>query len=170
MSFQSVQKSYDEYVLRFDSFPDLIFIGNNVYRDLYDEFKKKPNWKVLFESKYKIDEIMGCKIVIVPSHYYDYRFDFFEFDDLEECKNKIFDEDFRRSSDYLTIMKNLPSIYDCKLWEASPPTMSDFDYCLNIPFAAIEQFKLENLTKSEIEERKSTYKIRKGIYEPESRF
>ncbi|RSO57744.1 hypothetical protein EA756_09695 [Acinetobacter lactucae] len=170
MSFKSLRKSYDEYVLRFDSFPDLIFIGNNVYRDLYDEFKNNPNWKVLFESKYKIDEIMGCKVVIVPSHYYDYRFDFFEFDDLEECKNKIFDEGFRRSSDYLTIMKNLPSIYDCKLWEASPPTKSDFDYCLNIPFAAIEQFKLENLTKSEIEERQSTYKIRKGIYEPESRF
>ncbi|MFX6133659.1 hypothetical protein ABTF13_16350 [Acinetobacter baumannii] len=170
MSFKSIQKSYDEYVLRFDSFPNLIFIGNNVYRDLYDEFKKSPNWKVVFESRYKIDSIMGCKVIIVPSYSYDYRFDFFEFDDLEECKNMIFDEDFRRSSDCLTIKKNLPSIYDCKLWDASPPTKSDFDYCLNIPFTAIEQFKLENLTKSEIEERKSTYKIIKGIYEPESRF
>lgn len=94
---------------------------------------------------------------------------FFEFDDLEDCKNKIFAEDFRRSSDYLVIMKNLPSINDCKPWEASPPTKS-FDYCLNIPFAAIDQFKLENLIKSEIEDRKSTYKIRKGIYEPEPRF
>ncbi|MDV4235858.1 hypothetical protein [Acinetobacter baumannii] len=170
MSLQSLQKSYDEYVLRFNSFPDLIFVGNNVYRDLYDELKKNTNWKVVFESRYKIDSIIGCKLVIVPSHHYDYRFDFFEFGDLEECKNMIFAEDFRRSSDYLSIMKNLPLIYDCKPWEASPPTKSDFDYCLNIPFAAIEQFKLENLTKNEIEERKSTYKIRKGIYEPESRF
>ncbi len=41
MSFKSIQKSYDEYVLKFNSFPDLIFVGNNVYRDLYDEVKKK---------------------------------------------------------------------------------------------------------------------------------
>ncbi|OCY52882.1 hypothetical protein [Acinetobacter pittii] len=169
MSLQSLQKSYDEYVLRFNSFPDLIFVGNNVYRDLYDEFKKNTNWKVVFESRYKIDSIIGCKLIIVPSYHYDYRFDFLEFDDLEECKNLIFDEDFRRSSDYMVINKNLLSISDCKPWEASPPTKS-FDYCLNIPFSAIDQFKLENLTKSEIEDRISTYKIRKGIYEPEPRF
>ena len=85
MSLQLLQKSYDEYVLRFNSFPDLIFVGNNVYRDLYDEFKN-TNWKVVFESRYKIDSIIGCKLVIVPSHHYDYRFDFLNLVILKNAK------------------------------------------------------------------------------------
>lgn len=34
---KAIRQSYDEYVLKFDSFPDLIFMGRNYFYDLFNE-------------------------------------------------------------------------------------------------------------------------------------
>ncbi|WP_223804346.1 hypothetical protein, partial [Acinetobacter sp. ATCC 27244] len=116
----------------------------------------------------KPDEIFGCKILFVRD--YSYRFGFFEFDDLDKYRNYQFNENFRKYEDGFNIPKNLPSLYELKPWEASLPKQPEFDYVLRIPFSVLEIFKSANISKNEMEERKRNYGIRKGIYEPESRF
>ncbi|EFF83470.1 hypothetical protein HMP0015_1075, partial [Acinetobacter haemolyticus ATCC 19194] len=60
MKFQSIKEAFDEYVLRFDSFPDLILMGRGFQINFLNE-NPEPNWKVLLESKSEITEVMGCK-------------------------------------------------------------------------------------------------------------
>ncbi|BBQ50141.1 MULTISPECIES: hypothetical protein [Acinetobacter calcoaceticus/baumannii complex] len=173
MHFQSVRQSFDEYVLRFDSFPDLIFMGRNYFYDFFNEVNnlKKlydvDNWKVLNDPKNKNYEILGCKVIIVNDELYS--FGFFEFEDLEKAKEYIIDKNYRNSHYRLSLQKCRNDI-DHKSWDPVPPTEPRTNFIINIPFFVIEAFKLEQLSKKEIEDRKDNYKLRKGIYEPETRF
>ncbi|EEH68044.1 hypothetical protein HMPREF0023_2397, partial [Acinetobacter sp. ATCC 27244] len=45
MKFQEIREAFDEYVLHFNAFPDLIFIGGEFYRYLISEMTEH-NWKV----------------------------------------------------------------------------------------------------------------------------
>lgn len=168
MNFQSVQKAFDEYILRFDAFPDLIFMGRGFQRDFLNENPNR-NWKVLLASKSEIEEVTGCKVILVPYYDFNNRFGFFEFDDLDKHRNSEFEENIR-SNEYFCIFKNLPSIYDVKPWESSPPKEPVWDNVLKVPFSVLDVFKSANISKIEIEKRKQDYSIRKGIYEPEPRF
>ncbi|WP_336142847.1 hypothetical protein [Acinetobacter sp. 102] len=169
MNFQSIQKAFDEYVLRFDVFPDLIFMGRGFQRDFLNENPNR-NWKVLLASKNEIEEVTGCKVILVPHHDYNNRFGFYEFDDLEQYKNHVIDEAYRKSTDSFHIYKNMPSSSDIKPWESLPTRDAIGDPYLKIPFSVQETFQNANISKKEIEKRKHDYSIRKGIYEPESRF
>ncbi|MCH7387651.1 hypothetical protein MMO39_10120 [Acinetobacter modestus] len=169
MNFQSIQKAFDEYILRFDSFPDLILMGSGFQINFLNE-NPEPNWKVLLESKYKITEVMGCKVILVPYYDYEYRFGFYEFDDLEQYKNHVIDDAYRKSTDSFHIYKNMLSSSDIKPWESLPTQEAIFDPYLTIPFSVQKTFKNANISKKEIEKRKQDYSIRKGIYEPDLRF
>lgn len=168
MNFQSIQKAFDEYILRFDAFPDLIFMGRDFQRDFLNENPNR-NWKVLLASKSEIEEVTGCKVILVPYYDYNNSFGFFEFDDLDKHRNSQFEENIRKN-EYFCIYKNLPSIYDVKPWESSPPTEPVWDNVLKVPFSVLEVFKSANISKIEIEKRKQDYSIRKSIYEPDLRF
>ena len=74
MSFQSIQKAFDEYVLRYDSFPDLIFMGRGFQSDLLNENPNR-NWKILLASKSEIEEVTGCKVILVPYGFVAQRFE-----------------------------------------------------------------------------------------------
>lgn len=171
MSFKAIQKSYDEYVLRYDSFPDLIFMGSRFFYDFINEVRNLQNlydvrnWKVISDPIKKNYEVLGCKIILVNDELYNCGF--FEFDDLEKAKDYIFDMDFRNRAHRFSFEKN---VKDLGYRPCDPSQSRPTSIILNIPFFVIDAFKLENITKKEIEERKSTYKIRKGIYEPEPRF
>lgn len=173
MHFRSIQKSYDEYVLRYDSFPDLIFMGSNFFYDFFNEVINLQklydvrNWKVLNDPKQKNYEILGCKVIIVSDVLY--KFGFFEFVDLEEAEKFIIDKDYSNIAHRLSLQKRIDNI-DHSSWEPSPPTKPLTSVIVNIPFFVIEAFKFENISKKEIEQRIRDYQIRKGIYEPEMRF
>lgn len=169
MKFKSIQEAFDEYVLQFDAFPDLIFMGESFQRIFLNE-NRQPNWKVLLESESKIKSVIGCKVILVPYTNYSHRFNFFEFDDLEEYKNHIISENIRKYEDSFLIPKNLPSVYDFQPWETSPPPEKVYDPFLRIPFTVLETFRTTSISKQEIKEIKEVYSIRKGIYEPEMRF
>ncbi|HAV5300133.1 TPA: hypothetical protein JI044_17100 [Acinetobacter baumannii] len=169
---KAVRQSYDEYVLRFDSFPDLIFMGKNYFYDFFNEVESVKReigdyWKIQSGPKLNDYEIFGCKVIVVDDRYFS--FGFFEFTDLEETKDYIFDKDFRNSADLFSVDKGKKDLLDHRSWEPQPVERLP-DLILNIPFFVIEAFKLEKISKKEIEDRKHNYKLRKEIYEPESRF
>lgn len=173
MHFQSVRQSFDEYVLKFDSFPDLIFMGRYYFYDFFNEVNNLKNlydvdnWKVLNDPKNRNYEILGCKVILVNDELYN--FGFFEFEDLEKAKDYIIDKNYRNSTDRLSLQKCRNDI-DHRSWEPTQPTKPTTSFIINIPFFVIEAFKLEKISKKEIEDRKNNYKLRKGIYEPESQF
>ncbi len=163
--------SFDEYVLKYDSFPDLIFMGSRFFNNFFIEdsnlrkLHDVRNWKVLNDPIKKNYEVLGCKVILVNDEFYNCGF--FEFDDLERAKDYIFDSDFRKSEDRFAILKNIEnSCYS----SCEPTQLRSINHILNIPFSVIDAFKLENITKKEIEERKRNFQIIKGIYEPEQRF
>lgn len=67
MSFKAIQKSYDEYVLRYDSFPDLIFMGSRFFYDFFNEVRNLQklydvrNWKVISDPIKKIMKFLDAK-------------------------------------------------------------------------------------------------------------
>lgn len=172
MHFQSVRQSYDDYILRYDSFPDLIFMGSRFFNDLISEdtnlrnLYDVRNWKVLNDPIKKNYEVFGCKVILVSDELYN--FGFFEFDDLEKTKDLVIANDYRNRAHRLSIAKKVEKVaYRPRDSSQIPRPTTD---TLNIPFFVIDAFKRENITKNEIEERKSNYQIRKGIYEPDISF
>lgn len=171
MHFKYVRQSYDDYVLRYDSFPDLIFLGSRFFTDFFSEDSNLRklydvhNWKVLNDQEKKNYEIFGCKVILVSDELYN--FGFFEFDDLDKAKDFVIADEYRNRAHRLSFAKNVVNVeYRPRdLSQVRPTTVT-----LNIPFFVIDAFKRENITKKEIEERKSDYQIRKGIYEPEISF
>lgn len=75
--------------------------------------------------------------------------------------------DFRNRAHRFSFEKK---IKDLGFRPSDPSQSHPTSIILNIPFFVIDAFKLENITKNEIEQRKSNYQLRKGIYEPELRF
>ncbi|MCT9264366.1 hypothetical protein KTH52_08735 [Acinetobacter baumannii] len=171
MHFKYVRQSFDDYVLRYDSFPDLIFLGSRFFNDFFSEDRNLRklydvhNWKVLNDPQKNNYEILGCKVILVNDELYN--FGFFEFDDLDKAKEFVIADEYRNRAHRLSFAKNIENVHYGS-GDLSPirPT----SIILNIPFFVIDAFKLANITKKEIEERKSNYQIRKGIYEPETSF
>lgn len=67
MHFKSVRQSYDDYVLRYDSFPDLIFLGIRFFNDFFSEDSNLRklydvhNWKVLNDPQKKIMKFLDAR-------------------------------------------------------------------------------------------------------------
>ncbi|MGQ0894459.1 hypothetical protein ACT4Y0_15195 [Acinetobacter baumannii] len=168
---KAIRQSYDEYVLKFDSFPDLIFIGRNYFHDLFNEVESlKRNgvnyWKIRSGSTLNNYDIYGCKLIVINEPFF--AFGFFEFDDLDKIKDLVIADEYRNSADRLSIAKIIENVdYRPRDLSQIPRPTTD---TLDIPFFVIDAFKLENITKKEIEQRKNDYQIRKGIYEPEISF
>ncbi|MFH4155680.1 hypothetical protein WAJ10_22305, partial [Acinetobacter baumannii] len=82
----------------------------------------------------------------------------------DKAKDFVIADEYRNRAHRLSFAKNVVNVdYRPRdLSQVRPTTVT-----LNIPFFVIDAFKRENITKKEIEERKSDYQIRKGIYEPE---
>ena len=168
---KAIRQSYDEYVLKFDSFPDLIFMGRNYFYDLFNEVESLKrngvsNWKIQTGTTLKNYDIYGCKLIVINEPFFT--FGFFEFNDLDKTKDLVIAQEYRKSADRLSIAKNIENV-DYSPRDPSPIHRPTTD-TLDIPFFIIDAFKLENITKKEIEERKSDYQIRKGLYEPEISF
>lgn len=67
---KAIRQSYDEYVLKFDSFPDLIFMGRNYFYDLFNEVESLKrngvsNWKIQTGTTLKNYDIYGCKLIVI---------------------------------------------------------------------------------------------------------
>lgn len=148
-----ITKAYRDYISKYNSSPDLLFIGEKTFAEL---MRGLSDFQTLnFSPKLQEHTIYGCLIIKVPSHSYGYNF--YEFDDLDRNKDikvlygrELVIEKFALE-DSVGLIGNA---------EFDPKATNDRLF-LTIPLEVLETFKKHlsrGLQKTHVKEVNSVYK------------
>lgn len=148
-----IKRSYREYTSKYNSSPDLLFIGEKTFVEL---MRGLSDFQTLnFSPKLQEHTIYGCLIIKVPGHSYGYNF--YEFDDLYKYKdtNVLYGRN-------LVIEKLLleDSIGFIGNAECNPKATLDIERLI-IPLEVLEAFKnhlSRGLQRDHVKEVNSVYK------------
>ena len=148
-----ITKAYRDYISKYNSSPDLLFIGEKTFAEL---MRGLSDFQTLnFSPKLQEHTIYGCLIIKVSNHSYGYNF--YEFDDLYKYKDTNVLYGRNLVIEKLMLEDSLGFIGNA---ECDPKATVDVER-LTIPLEVLEAFKnhlSRGLKQDHVKEVNSVYK------------
>lgn len=133
-----LQQKHAEYVDKYGTYPDLLFIGHIQSYDLYTEIIKSNSFSYQQFKFISNQEFLGCKIIRLFDPYYGY--DFYEYQDL----NQLADYSYSLDLEFINYQK-LPLLSSEPMYSngGDQPTGPATIPFITVPIKVIEAFKAE---------------------------